>query len=267
MELKPFIQLSKQDNSNSEKIEFPANGIISDPPCSYYDCYWDKKLQSQKGKEGKVLTRINPYGYRCKHYVLPSNGEYAVAFGCSHTFGKSLDEQYRYSNLVESTLDIPVFNVGLGGGSVDFCKTNLLQLILYLNFYNFKKPKFVIVQLPDFLRLWFGFHFTLGNWNNFSKKYLDKDEWLKDKNIKKMETKSLLNLEHINFLCKINNIKLIKFFVFKNDKPYFNYENHELIKNIHTVFQNHIPIDYAKDNDHPGIESNKIIHDYIIKQV
>lgn len=263
-ELEPFIQLTKRTSLNYQRLEFPGNGIILDPPSSYHDCYWDKELENREGNEGKCFVSLNPYGYRCKHYLIPPDGEYAVAFGCSHTFGASLDEQYRYSNLVESTLGIPVFNVGLKGGSVDFCKNNLLQLILYLNFYNLRKPKFIIVQLPEFTRLWFGFNFAIGNWNNFSKKYLNKDEWLKDENIKKIEIKNLLHLEHINFLCKINDIKLIKFLMYGYDGPHL---LREKTSTIHNFFNDSDPLDYAKDGDHPGIESNKIIHDYIIKQL
>ena len=266
MEIKPFIDMSSE--------EHVPNGAMC--PTNYEDNFWKTKLSYSDLENLEnhcgIHISLNLFGYRCKH-TLPFNGDYAIAIGCSHTYGTALEEKYRYSNLVEDTLNFPVFNLGVQGGAPGLVKDNLFQLFFYLEKYNIKKPKLIIIQWPIFLRLWFGIHFSLSNWNPFAKKYLNKNEYMKDSNIKKIEKHNFMNYDHVNFLCQNNKIKKIEFSVsLVNSYNVLTCSYNErnvgkkgFEKDIIKSFKPHI--DLAKDGEHPGKETNKLIHDYIIKQL
>ena len=190
---------------------------------------------------------LNQFGYRSKQNY-PIEGDYIVAFGCSHTFGYALREEYRYSNLIQNTLNVPVINLGVIGTSAGFIKDNLLQLLFYLTSHRIKKPKFIVVQWPDFARLWFGIHQNLKS-HSFVKK-----EFLNTENIKKIEFFNLMNFYHVNLLCKMYDIKRIDFCLQTN------WPEDEIGLNQIEY------LDLAEDNEHPGIKTNKLIHDYILER-
>lgn len=190
---------------------------------------------------------LNQFGYRSEQ-AYPIEGDYIVAFGCSHTFGYALEEEYRYSNLIQNTLNIPVINLGVIGTSAGFIKDNLLQLSFYLNKTKIKKPKFIIVQWPDFTRLWFGIHQNLRS-HSFLKK-----EFLNTENLRKIEEFNLINFYHINLLCEIYDIKRIDFCLQEH------WPEKELGLNRIKY------LDFAEDNEHPGRKTNMVFHDYILER-
>jgi len=97
----------------------------------------------------KVFYEINELGYRCK-YTYPPEQDYILVAGCSHTFGHSVRQEHRYSDLLENKLNKPVLNIGVSGGSCNLVKDNLLQLIAS----GYTLPKAIIVQWPEENRLW-----------------------------------------------------------------------------------------------------------------
>ena len=205
----------------------------------------------------KIPITLNKFGYRCK-YPYPLNNDYAIAFGCSHTFGSALEEKYRYSNLVEKTLNIPVINLGIPGSSPGFVKDNLLQLFFYLRKNDIKNPNFIIVQWPSFARLWFGIHQNLTS-DSFIKK-----EYLNNENLRKIENYNLMNYIHVNKLCHENDLMKIDFCMIKQHQ-FVALQPEETtefeMKEIGDF------IDLAKDGEHPGIVTHKLIHDYIIREL
>lgn len=81
---------------------------------------------------------INDLGHRSN--FMPSDEDYGVAVGCSHTFGTSLEDGQVYHQNLDT--DLPVYNLGIGGASNQIAIHNLSHLLL-----NYKAPSFVIFQL------------------------------------------------------------------------------------------------------------------------
>ena len=138
---------------------------------------------------------MNSLGHR-SHFTPNDIEDYGIAVGCSHTFGNAVS----YSDLYHQNLeiDVPVYNLGIGGGSNEISIHNLSR---FLTLY--KKPKFVIFQLTNKERITTvkdGFIKNIGVWSLAEK----------DDNI----TNALLGLDGINYfewryLSHINTVKAL----------------------------------------------------------
>lgn len=96
-----------------------------------------------------IYYNTNTFGYRTPEFQF--DNDYALAFGCSNTYGLFQYEKERYSNLLEDQLNIPVYNLGISGGSTNIILMNVLNLITS----GIKLPKLVVIQWPKQMRLCF----------------------------------------------------------------------------------------------------------------
>lgn len=184
-----------------------------------------------------VLYKHNSYGYRTIDYIP---NEYILVLGCSHTYGSGLHEYERYSNILETELEIPVVNLGVPGTSINFILLNLLKLV----YSSYKLPKAIICQYPNLGRL--TLPRTDGLLNIVPSNTLYRSLYIDDS----LDTHSRLCYQLIKDTAKTYNIKLIDFYL-------WNSIGDEKI----------VPIDYARDIDHPGPESNKLFADYILEKL
>jgi len=118
---------SKDWQPHLHTARFKENGFIGYDSGGVYDLFL----------EG-FFYEINDLGHRSK--FMPSDEDYGVAVGCSHTFGTALQEDEVYHQNLDSPL--PVYNLGVGGASNQIAIYNLAHLLL-----NYKAPSFVLFQL------------------------------------------------------------------------------------------------------------------------
>jgi len=89
-----------------------------------------------------ITYNLNKYCYRSRQSDPIADGNYGIAMGCSVTFGQSIHERHRFSNLIEHELGKPIINLGIPGAGVLPYYLNLCQLICSGSAY----PEFIIAQ-------------------------------------------------------------------------------------------------------------------------
>ena len=219
-----------------------------------------KRLKKKKDKSWKywdidknpITFEINRLGYRSKT-VLPPTGDYFVACGCSNTYGHSLHEEDRYSNLIESDTNIPVINLGVPGSGPNFIMMNLFKLLSS----GLKTPKAVFIQWPHQMRMTFPTQERVPNSNSYTLRLTAEDRNLENfiRQGDTVETYSMFSFNcTINFLEQYN-IKHISFSV--HDEKFF-----PITKIKRTDEDNK-----ARDDLHMGSDHNKRIANYILDQL
>lgn len=86
----------------------------------------------------------NRYGYRSRT-VDPIPEDYGIAAGCSITFGQSVKEEHRFSNLIEEQLGIPIINLGIQGSGIASIYHNLVYMLAVTP--KKQHPKFLIASV------------------------------------------------------------------------------------------------------------------------
>lgn len=223
----PFLQIMKPENCNTTLSFFYKTEKL--------DCKKNQKFL-QNYMDGFYIKNpieytINKFGYRSKYSNIP-NTDYILVLGCSHTFGLGLHEEHRYSNLLEDSYNIPVINISFPGGSPNLVRDNIFQLFVS----GHRLPKLVVIQWPNEHRLTIGRE-TYGPW---TKIYIGR--------------KSLRYFSEYSALAKYQSNKLLS----KFKVPLIEFDIHDN--------QNFV-IDVARDRDHPGIDSNKKICEYLIGEI
>lgn len=148
----------------------------SDTPALY-----DKNMQHSVtqnrlrtlGWEDSVLEySYNSHGFRCQDF---DSGPCAVALGCSFTEGIGLHLRQTWPHVLSSKLDLPVWNLGSGGASIDTVFRILEHYIDRLN------PQCIFILIPPESRFEFcdihnGFPIIqvgcLGRHQSFAKEWL-----------------------------------------------------------------------------------------------
>jgi hypothetical protein len=93
----------------------------------------DRRQQLEKygwDKPGIITYKFNSHGFRCNEFDQ-SHG--IITIGCSFTAGVGLPVESIWPNLVGSDLGLPVWNLGIGGASMDTCFRLLSCYIHKLN--------------------------------------------------------------------------------------------------------------------------------------
>ena len=196
-----------------------------------------KRLREHK--EGLYLKKhleynVNKFGYRCDH-VIPPATDYMLVMGCSHTYGHSLHKEHRYSDLLEEYYKIPVLNVGMWGGAPNLIKDNIVQLLSS----GHRLPKLILIQWPSNTRLYFGHTSTI--FKSVAKVSNDFDS---------IELYSKTARQQTHWLLSNFNIPFVEIKIYDRTGTYPNFV-----------------IDHARDFDHPGIESNKKIFEYLREKI
>ena len=192
----------------------------------------------------KVDNVLNDLGYRSST-VYPCD-EYFLAVGCSNTFGMFLNEETRYSNIIESETSIPVINIGIRGSSAHMNMLNLVKL----KYSGYPMPKAIFCQWPEPER------FTLP--------LKQEEEHLITITPHKKEYMQLYKHNAIRFQSKIaydtlhaiyKDQKIIEFSM--SEPSYSKFYN---VKHIRLC-------DFAKDNLHAGPDTHKDVASYIMKEI
>ncbi len=199
--------------------------------------------------DDEISYKLNSDGYRSLEWDQINWSESVIVFGCSNVFGVGLQEEETFTGQLQALLGRPVINLGVQGSSISFVLHNTLKYI-----EHFPNPWAVInlwTSLERFHRYLDSGIFFDGIWS--SKKSQDFFYHWSVKNKINSETHSYFNILAIRELWKNRTIHLESSFF---DLPFKNL-GCPCIKII----------DYARDNQHPGFETNKIAADYFYRRL
>lgn len=224
------LNFSKSDN----KIEYDKNL---------------KKLGSDWYYSRTPITySMNEYGHRCKSIKEIDLDNYILFLGCSHTEGIGVELEKSFTYIVAKEKKCDYYNLGIGASGIDVLEHNLVTWFFKIE----KKPKYVILQYPGYVR----FLAKPPGYNSFIKNGL----WSDDKNCKKfiassVESGYFLARARIaaNLISNIVKVPLIKL-NFGGIREYdFGY----------TIRQ----YDFARDMKHGGVESNQKMAELILEHM
>jgi hypothetical protein len=231
----PTGQTSK-DWSGTDTKELYQENLLKQPKDWYY-------------RTNKVTYTVNSDGYRTQEFSDIDWSNSIVMFGCSNTFGVGLDDKDIVSTKLQELLDIPIINMGCGGSSIIFNVHNSMILR-----EGYPTPKGVIMFWPACDRI-IEYHTTNaqqhGVWsikpNNLA------DVYLKNKNNV---------IANAMLMVKANRL------LWKDSCPYYEATWDSNTKSIiECDFIEHALMGYARDMDHPGIDSAKYIANKIAKNL
>ena len=196
-------------------------------------------------KSNPIETKLNKFGYRTKQDYLPD--EYYLMLGCSHTFGQNLHDKDTAANMLEIQLGTPIINLGIRGSASNAMSQNLQRLMMS----SYKKPKAIFAQWPEIHRYTFFAENRATNITaagvNESKLYLFKFLLNTPKAFQKASNHAF---EYVNSL----GIPVINYSLNSSSADYFG------IKEIDRI-------DRARDNQHPGAETNKKIASFVMEKL
>lgn len=230
--MEPFINISNNEKHGIKEINNHIKNL------KIFDKEKRKYIKKNINYFGETIKyNHNSYGYRTRS-VLPE--EYILNFGCSHTYGTGLHEHERYSNIIEESAKLPVINLGVHGSSVNFILLNFLKLIASFS----TLPKIIILQCPNLDRL--AMPKSNGHLSVTPADRQYKTLYYTDS----LKTHNLICYDILTRLIKKEKIKLIDFFLWNS-----------------VGAKQFKPIDWARDFDHPGPETNREIAKYILENI
>tara|TARA_R110000823_G_scaffold70028_1_gene161814 strand:+ start:262 stop:981 length:720 start_codon:yes stop_codon:yes gene_type:complete len=154
-------------------------------------------------KVDSIEYKFNSHGFRTHEFRSQKN---IIALGCSFTVGTGLEQKQIWPSLLENYLNIPVYNLGVFGNSLDGCYRLLKHYIKEL------KPMMVVVCEPpsrfeikvsdnestDMFETIFPFHKIAKEYSNWTKDWFGNDF--------NSEIQREKNLAAIEVLCRSVNI-------------------------------------------------------------
>ena len=182
---------------------------------------------------------FNKLGHRSKNVEEIDLDNYILFTGCSHTAGVGLELEKTYAYVLSKQLNVDYYNIAMPATGIDVLEYNLLTWFAKIP----KKPKMVIVQLPDHSR--------------YTKFGIDQDHLLEGGAWDHSDdgTKFIVNSEDSGFFyaSKLLSTNLIDSCV-KCPIYKFNVSGQDAYSNIEISMKT---IDRARDLSHPGILSNQ----------
>jgi hypothetical protein len=181
------------------------------------------------------ITYINnSHGFRTSEFEPSEN---FLALGCSFTQGIGLPQHCVWPELLSNLVNIPVFNLGVPGSSLDTCYRVAKHYVPLL------KPKFVVMLQPEHTRMEIFLEDSVyihlpssPDFLNFQKSYWIKSWYANEQNSKTLMQK---NIDAIAWVCKQNQVD-------------FYQVDHDL------VYKYHGPqLDLARDLKHSGKKFHK----------
>lgn len=170
-------------------------------------------------------------------------------FGCSLTFCESLDLEKGFPYLISQELNMPFYNFGTLGASID-----LIAKLLY-KLKDSLIDKIVIVLLPTTSR-----YETLINkqYHNFVSNH---ENYLENLPIKHFNDSLSYKL--------LKNIMLLKLLTSDINIHFFSFENNEMLnQNLKiNLLPDELHVDYANDDSHFGEITNKNIANFILNVI
>jgi hypothetical protein len=198
----------------------------------------------------EVIYKYNKHGHRCIELADLNFENYILFLGDSQTEGIGLELETTYPYLVSQKLGIPYYNLGLGGSGPDSMCYNLS---LWLS--KFPKPKFISLYWSDHTR----FVTKIKGSNLYTVGGLWSDDIIRKEFVKYaelsgfFEARLFLNANMINNLLNYHKIAHTSISFFNDEVP-------------NTAVKLFKPVDRARDLMHGGIETNRIVADYIVSE-
>lgn len=217
--------------------------------------------------------KLNKNGYRCDEFNIPHDIS-IVTIGCSNGFGWSIENKHRFSELFTSKLTnftdkkIANWNISLPGKSNDYIARIALAMPHTL------KPNIMLISFTGIgRREYFDANFKI-NKNKQCFDYIPQNHPNIVKNFKPhfLETSQKFidmssphedflnfykNYKLIEMTCELHNIQLLFTFSCWSKEKELKNVNHGINEELYVGAFN--TMDYAKDNQHPGIKSNRRI--------
>ncbi len=91
---------------------------------------------------------FNKLGHRSKNIDEIDLDNYVLFTGCSHTAGVGMELEKTYAHLLSKQLNVDYYNIAMPATGIDVLEYNLLTWFAKVK----KKPKMVVIQLPDHSR-------------------------------------------------------------------------------------------------------------------
>ena len=194
-----------------------------------------------------------------------------ITFGCSYTYGQSLPDcvnmpitdlisftpsQLGWPKLVADKLGVELINMAHPGSSN-------FEILYTLLEFKFEKDDIVVIMWSHYLRdLFFTrlfkslfFRRRLGLWKNT----VIGRRWIDQMSERDYAMKTWVYMHHAGLHLKSNNIKYIHYPAAPDELTAYYSPVH--VDNLYT--NGLIVVDRGADNQHPGLESNKIMADVI----
>jgi len=192
-----------------------------------------------------VTYHIDKFGFR-NYNEMNSNLWF---FGCSHMFCEALEYEKSFPHLIAKELNIPFYNFGTLGASIDLIARLLFKL------KNKLKDKTTIIFFPHYSR-----YETLIA-NKFYNMVSNQETYIENLPTKNVE-------DSLNYRL-IKNIMLIKNITENNKVHFFSKNNNELLqKNLQiNLIPKSLLVDHAYDNMHFGEITNKNIANFILNSI
>jgi len=192
----------------------------------------------------KIKYHFDCNGFRKSHTLDDSKLWF---FGCSHTFGQSVEYDNCFPKIAAEQLDIPFYNFGTPGSSIDLVARLLFKLKTKL------KDKKIVIFLPYFAR----FETILDN------KFLNMHPKNKDYN-------NFVPLENVNGFLKYNtlqSIMLIKSLLLNVEHLIISNYKSEEIKYFNPINIENCLVDVSGDGWHYGSQTHKNIANVIVNHI
>lgn len=213
----------------------------------HHNCkHHPEKMQAWHHIDPPIYYAFNQQGFRSDEFDSTPG---IMFLGCSHTVGIGVAQPLTWPVLVSKKFNRACWNLAIGGGAMDTCFRMCYHYIDQLN------PDLVVLLCPPEERI--EWHCDLGVATNVNtllpnrppdewKTVWDKifPLWIQDHENVTMNTQK--NLMAIKHLCEVNG------------KPL-------LVMNQSVRKQHHR--DHGRDLNHPGINSNRLLADWVIKSI
>ena len=229
----------------------------------YNYCYGDSRYELLDSYNEMHRSEMNSEYHRTIS-TESITSDYVLVCGCSQSQGESVSLEKTYSSILQDLLEMPVYNISIGGSGCDFISKNIQEWCS-----NFPiKPKHVVIQWSQidtrmyYIRDQELYH--LGPWTidkNFRHDLLKKEYECQSIYISNIDKLSQLSINSRLELIKFLNLNKINFTEFK-------YGDHNNIFPEVSSIEN---IDFGSDGRHMGEKSHqnlaeiisKILHDKI----
>ena len=129
-----------------------GNSNINNTTCSFFpmdteelfnsSCYTQPENWIYHSKH--ITYTFNEYGHRCNSPNIVTQSNYILFSGCSHTMGVGLALEDTYPYLLSQKLNLPYYNLAVGGSGRDVLSYNLNSFLS-----KFSPPVLMVVQLPE----------------------------------------------------------------------------------------------------------------------
>ena len=201
-----------------------------------------------------LVSENNLLGHRSKNLDELDLNNYILFSGCSHTWGVGLEKEETYPYLVAKQLQCDYYNLAISGGGIELAVVNIFSFL-----HNIKpNPKVLILQYPGPYRF-------LIRAAGDNKVFYNVGPWVK----KTAESEILVDFHknryiHAKYIIWEHLVKCINIpMVLVSHENMIDELKSMDIKNFLTIRN----LDVAKDNIHPGIQSNIEIANLIVEHI